>query len=406
MAEILAAVLVSTAIVLSLSLLVLAARRWLVPAGSAAVVVNGRREFAAARGEKLLWALAANGVQLPAACGGRGSCGQCRVVVTSGGGPLLPTESNHLSRRDTAAGARLACMVTVRDDLEVRVPDAALESRRWAGTVRSNRSITTFLREIVIQLPAGESMSSRAGEYVTVEAPPGTTRFADFDLPPAVREAWRRAGLTGLAVTRDAPEVRAYSMANPPQQDDSVTLVVRIATPPASAPQAPPGKVSSWLFGLAAGDDVALAGPFGDFHARDPAAEMVLIGGGAGIAPLRAIILDQLAGRGTRVPISFWYGARNEDEICYRDEFDALAAAHENFSWHVALSDPKIRDGWDGYRGFIHTVVHDHYLAAHPRPEAADYYLCGPPLMASAVVAVLQDVGVEEDHVFFDDFGS
>jgi Na+-transporting NADH:ubiquinone oxidoreductase subunit F len=406
MDAIIAAVLVTSAVILSLSLLVLAARQWLVPAGTASVLVNGRKTLQVSCGDKLLWALAANGVQLPAACGGRGSCGQCRLIVASGGGPMLPTERNHLSRRDAAAGARLACMVTVRRDLEVRVPDSALESRRWAGTVRSSRSITTYLREIVIALPEGESMTSEAGDYVTVEAPPGTTRFDSFDLPPGVREAWSHAGLTGLSVTRAEPTVRAYSMANPPQQSDIVTLVVRIATPPASAPHAPPGKVSSWMFGLRPGDAIALAGPFGEFHARESDSEMVLIGGGAGIAPLRAIILDQLAGRRTARRISFWYGARNEEELCYREEFDGLAERFDNFSWHVALSDRTVDPGWSGYRGFIHTVVHDHYLAGHPRPEAAEYYLCGPPLMASAVVAVLQDLGVEEDHVFFDDFGS
>ena len=232
-------------------------------------------------------------------------------------------------------------MVTVRRDIEVRVPDSALESRLWSGTVRSSRSVTTYLREIVIALPAGEPMTSEAGDYITVEAPPGTTRFDDFDLPPAVREAWSHAGLTGLSATRDQPAVRAYSLANPPQQSDIVTLVVRIAAPPASAPRVPPGKVSSWLFGLRPGDAITLAGPFGEFHARESDNEMVLIGGGAGIAPLRAIIHDQLIGRRTNRPISFWYGARSMDEICYREEFDDLAARFSNFSWHVALSEPR-----------------------------------------------------------------
>lgn len=407
MSEIVIIITISTGIVLLLSCIVLAARRWLVPGGVAEVTVNGQHSYTVSRGEKLLAALASNDILLPAACGGRGSCGQCRVTVLSGGGQILATERSLISRREAAAGERLACMVAVRDDLTIRVPDSLLEVRRLHATVRSNTRITTYLTEVVLEMPAGEKLDFEAGDYVVVEAPPGESRFADFSLPDTTRDEWLQGGLLALSVTREATESRAYSLANPPYEEDIATLVVRIATPPASAPPGtPPGKVSSFLFGLAAGDRVAISGPFGEFHARSGDAEMVLIGGGAGIAPLRAILLDQLVGKQTERRISFWYGARNAREICYADEFDELAARFPNFTWHAALSDRAEEPDWTGLRGFIHAVVRDKYLLQHQAPEDIEYYLCGPPLMSTAVVSMLEDLGVDPANILYDDFGS
>lgn len=398
---------ISTTIVLLLSSIVLLARHFLVPSGTAEITLNGQRSLQVARGEKLLDALAYNNVLLPAACGGRGSCGQCRVTVIAGGGEILPTERNLISRREAASGTRLACMVNVRDNLAIRVADELLEARQSLGRVRSNHNVSTYLKEIVLELPEGKGLGHEAGDYVLIEAPPGKTRFADFAIPEEYREVWQRDGLFALEAEREVAEKRAYSIASAPQEAGTIRLIVRIALPPANASaRTPPGLVSSFLFSLAAGDTVEMSGPFGEFHARDSAAEMVLIGGGAGIAPLRAILQDQLVGQKTARRISLWYGARDKADICLADEFEALAREYENFSWHVALSDRKADPGWSGPRGFIHAVVRDTYLANHPAPEDAEYYLCGPPLMSSAVVAMLEDFGVEADSILFDNFGT
>lgn len=396
-----------TTVVLLLAALVLLARRTLAPAHAVEIVVNERRHLPATTGEKLLWALAARDIHLPAACGGRGSCGQCRVVVTDGGGPFLPTEANHISRRDAAMGMRLACMVTLHEDVGVRLPDALLEARAWRSRVRSNRNLTTYLKELVLELPDGLDLTFAAGDYVLVEAPAQTVAYADLDIDPQYRDEWRRRGLFDLVAHIDVPTTRAYSVASHALERGVLKLVVRIAIPPPDAPAgAPPGKVSSWIFGLAPGDMVSLSGPFGTFHARDSEREMILVGGGAGIAPLRAMVFDQLLVRRTQRRLSLWYGARNMHELCYAEEFEALAARHDNFTYHVALSDPDVDAAWTGPRGFIHRVLLQDYLQDHPAPEEAEYYLCGPPLMSSAVVAMLEDLGVDRDSILHDDFGS
>lgn len=405
MAEILIPVTVATGLVLILSAIVLAARGMLMPRGTATVTVNEHQQFEVRRGERLLWALAGNGVLLPAACGGRGSCGQCRVTVVKGGGPLLPVETALISRRKAAAGARLACMVRVRRDLVVRVPDGILEAQRLEATVEHTRNVTSFLREITLRLPTDAEFAFEAGDYVLVEAPPGETRFEDFDSDLTGQESWRRQNLQQLVVRRSASTVRAYSIGSAPNKSGVLQLIVRIALPPAGS-GAPPGQVSSWLFGLVPGDRVSLSGPFGDFHVRDSEAEMVFVGGGAGIAPLRAMIFDQLQNRASRRRISLWYGARDRQDVCYQDEFDELAARYKNFSWHIALSEPRPESDWSGRRGLIHAVLRDEYIATHESPETLEYYLCGPPLMSSAVLAMLEDYGVAGDQVLFDDFGS
>ena len=407
MQQILIAISVFTAVILALVGIVLIARAWLAPSGIASIQINGQRRIDVALGTKLLWALSGRGIYLPAACGGRGTCGQCKVDVLRGARQLLPTEAVHIKRREAARGTRLACMFTIRDDLDIRVPTAVLDARGWLCTVRSSRSLTTFLKEVVLTLPEGEQIRFEAGEYILLEAPPYALRFADFDIESEYRAEWKRYGLFELKSELDEPALRAYSLADPPMQNKQVKLVVRIATPPHDSPaDTPPGKVSSYIFSLKPGDSVLVSGPFGDFHARETNREMIFIAGGAGIAPMRSIIRDQLLRLETRRKITFWYGARNMRELCYADEFDKLAGQFSNFSWNVALSEPASDSPWTGHRGFIHSVVYDNYLQQHPAPEDAEYYLCGPPLMSAAVMQMLEDLGVERDNILFDDFGA
>lgn len=402
--QILVPVTVFSAVVVALALLVLAARHWLAPSGRVEVLLNGRTRLDVAAGDRLLWALAEQAVYLPAACGGRGTCGQCRVVVERGAEALLPTEVAHIGRRDAARGVRLACMTVVRDALAISVPEDLLAARRWRCRVESNRSITTFLKELVLAMPDGQRIEFEAGDYVLLEATPHRVRFADFDIPAQYRDDWRRYQLMGLESVSAETLVRAYSLANAPSDAGRIVLVVRIATPPPGAPGTPPGVVSSFVFGLRPGDSVAISGPFGTFHARDTEKDMVLIAGGAGIAPIRSLVLDQLE-RSTGRKLGLWYGVRNVKELCYHEELTALAAAHDNFTYMAALSE-RAPDDWPGPTGFIHDVVRARYLAPHPAPEEAEYYLCGPPVMSAAVLQTLDDFGVEPDNIFFDDFGS
>jgi Na+-transporting NADH:ubiquinone oxidoreductase subunit F len=396
-----------TAVVLVLVLIVVGARRLLVPSRQVAILLNGRRTVNVLAGEKLLQTLSEQGIYLPAACGGRGTCGQCKVKVLGEVRSPLPTEAAHLSRTESAAGVRLACLLTVRDELEIRVPDESLDARRWACTVRSNRNISTFMKELVLTVPAGEQLDFEAGEYLLLEAPPHDLDYSDFDIDSEYRSDWQRYQFFDLHSKLTEPAIRAYSLANHPMETRIVTLIVRIATPPYDAqPGTPPGKVSSYIFSLKTGDQVSLSGPFGEFHAQDTDKEMVFIAGGAGIAPMRSIICDQLLRVKTPRKISFWYGARSLPELCYQAEFDQLAAEYENFSWHVALSEPRPNDAWNGNVGFIHTVIYENYLKQHPAPEDAEFYLCGPPLMSTATVQMLEDLGVERDSIFLDDFGS
>ncbi len=399
-------VVVFTGLVLALSLVVVAARARLLSGAPVDVVVNDERHLRAYAGGKLLQVLGDADLRLPSACGGKGTCGQCRVVVESGGGPLLPTETALLSRREARTHVRLACQVPVRDNMSVRVADEVFGVRQWSAVVLSAKNVATFIREIVLALPDDETMDFRAGGYVLVESPPYALSFADIDIGPGFADEWSRQGLFDLSAKSGAPATRAYSMANCPAENEIVMLNVRIALPPPGHPDVPPGIVSSYLFGLKPGDKVRVAGPYGEFFARDTEAEMVFVGGGAGMAPMRSHILDQLERIGTQRRISFWYGARNRDELFYVTEFDRLAARFDNFTWHVALSAARPEDDWDGHTGFIHRVLYEQYLADHPAPEDCEYYLCGPPLMTSAVTGMLIDLGVDREDILMDDFGT
>ena len=394
-----------TTIVLVLVLIILAARSRLVATGQVNIVINDERTIQSPVGTKLLSALASSKLFVASACGGGGTCGQCRVKVMEGGGAILPTETSHINRRQAAAGERLSCQVAVKQDMRIEVPREVFGIKRWTCGVRSNRSVATFIKELVLELPPGEELHFRAGGYIQIEAPPHVVRYADFDVPALFRDDWDRFGLFGLVSTVTEPVMRAYSMANYPEEKGVVMLNVRIATPPPRMPDVPPGKMSSYIFGLKEGDTVTISGPYGEFFAKETDAEMVFIGGGAGMAPMRAHIFDQLSRLQSRRKISFWYGARSRREMFYTEEFDRLAEEHDNFVWHVALSDPLPEDDWTGYTGFIHEVLFENYLKDHPAPEDIEYYLCGPPMMTQAVLRMLADLGVEKENILLDDFG-
>lgn len=396
-----------TAIILSLVLVILAARSKLVSTGAVSVVVNNDRELKIPVGTKLLLGLAEEGILVPSACAGGGSCGQCRVKVLSGGGAILPTETSLINKREAGDHVRLSCQVTVKQNMRVQVPDEVFGVQKFVCEVVSNRSVSTFIKELTLKMPVGEEMEFRAGGYVQIECPPHSLRFAEFDIADRFREEWDRHNLWRYESHVKSSTSRAYSMANFPLEQGIIKLNVRIATPPpGSGDKIPPGIISSFVFGLKPGDQVTVSGPFGDFFARDTDNEMIFIGGGAGMAPMRAHIFDQLKRLHSKRRMSLWYGARSLGEAFYVDEFDALAAEHENFEWHLALSEPLREDNWDGPVGFIHKVLRDDYLAVHPAPEDCEYYICGPPMMNSAVIAMLEDLGVTRDQIMLDDFGS
>jgi len=340
------------------------------------------------------------------ACGGGGTCGQCKVTVIEGGGEILPTELSQISRREARAGVRLSCQVAVKADMKIEVPAEVFDIKRWVCKVRSNDDVATFIKELVLELPPGADLDFRAGGFIQIQCPPHELSYADFDIAEQYRPEWDKRDLWSYRSKVGEDVVRAYSMANCPDEKGIVMLNVRIATPPPWAPEGiPPGKMSSYIYGLKPGDEVTISGPFGEFFAKETSAEMVFIGGGAGMAPMRSHLFDQLSRIGTNRKISYWYGARSLCEMFYADEFDQLARDHKNFKWHVALSDPLPDDEWDGYTGFIHQVLYENYLKTHPAPEDCEYYICGPPLMLQAVLKMLDDLGVEGDNILFDDFG-
>jgi Na+-transporting NADH:ubiquinone oxidoreductase subunit F len=395
-----------TGIVMALVLVILVARARMVPTGEAGITLNDGRRVATPVGRSLLDALSDAGIFLPSACGAAGTCGLCRITILEGGGAPLPTETARLTRAEAARGLRLACQVMVKGDLRVEVPAEAFGVRHWRCRVRSNRAVATLIKELVLELPAGEPMAFRAGAFVQVTCPAFRARFADFDIDPAFRDVWDRLDLWRLEAGTAVPVTRAYSMANHPGETGIVMLDVRIAIPPPGAPPAvPPGIVSSYLFSLKPGDEVAVSGPFGHFFARETDREMVFVGGGAGMAPMRAHIFDQLERAKTGRKITFWYGARSRRELFYAEDFDRLQAAHENFRWVVALSEPQPDDDWRGPSGFIHEVLYETYLKNHPAPEDCEYYLCGPTVMLKAVTTMLDGLGVEPESILFDDFG-
>ncbi|MDG1280447.1 MAG: NADH:ubiquinone reductase (Na(+)-transporting) subunit F [Pseudorhodobacter sp.] len=393
-------------LVLVAASVVLLARAFLVPSGPVTLRINGTQSLSARAGDKLLSALSDSGIAIPSACGGVGTCGQCRVRIGEGRTPPLPTEAAQLSRSALAAGERLACQTVLRGDLALTLPDAMLRAKMWECTVISSRTIAPIIREIVLAPSGDEAFDFTPGAFVQIEAPAYERAFADFEIAPEHRESWVQQGLGVLRAQSAGGVSRAYSIASRAVEDKGhIVLLVRLALPPPGRPELPPGVVSSWLFGLAAGDKLRVTGPFGSFAAQDSPREMVFIGGGVGMAPLRAIITDQLERRKTSRKISFWYGARSRIDLFYEPEFERLQARYPNFRWTAALSDPAEGDDWDGEVGFVHQVALRGALAGHPAPHDCDYYLCGPPLMIRAVLAMLEDLGVDRGRIFNDDFG-
>ena len=406
MLEILYSILIFSGTLIAIGAVILWVIARLVPQGDVHILVNGERDVTTPPGKKLNGALAEAGIFVPSACGGGGTCGQCRVKVLKGGGDLLPTEASLITKREAREGERLACQVTVFQDMEVRVPDDVFGVRKWDCTVRSNRNVATFIKELVLELPPGEEMDFKAGGYVQLECPPHSLKYSDFDIEEEYREDWERFGLFELESHVKEVTTRAYSMASYPEEKDVIILNVRIATPPPDKyGKVPPGIMSSYIFNLKPGDAIVASGPYGEFLARDTDNEMVFIGGGAGMAPMRSHIYDQLKRLHSTRRISFWYGARSLREAFYIEEFDQLAAEHDNFTWHLALSEPQPEDNWTGLTGFIHQVLLDEYLSEHPAPEDCEYYLCGPPMMNTAVIKMLDSLGVPPENIMLDDFG-
>mgnify|MGYP000389147652 FL=1 len=396
-----------TIIVLALVLVILFAKSKLVPSGDITISVNGDPEKAIVTqpGSKLLGALAGAGIFVSSACGGGGSCGQCRVKVKSGGGDILPTELDHITKGEAREGERLACQVAMKTDMEIELDEDIFGVKKWECTVISNNNEATFIKELALAIPEGEEVPFRAGGYIQIEAEPHHVKYADYDIPEEYRGDWDKFNLFRYESIVKEHSIRAYSMASYPEEKGIIKLNVRIATPPPNNPDVAPGVMSSYIWSLKEGDKCTISGPFGEFFAKDTDNEMVFIGGGAGMAPMRSHIFDQLKRLNATRKISFWYGARSMRESFYNDEYDMLAAENENFDWHLALSDPLPEDNWDGMTGFIHNVLYENYLKEHDAPEDCEYYMCGPPMMNSAVIQMLLDLGVERENIFLDDFG-
>ncbi|RKR06378.1 Na+-transporting NADH:ubiquinone oxidoreductase subunit F [Kushneria sinocarnis] len=403
---ILLGVVMFTVIVLGLVVVILAARSRLVSSGDVTIEINDdpNNTLTTQAGGKLLQTLAGNGIFLSSACGGGGSCAQCKCRVLDGGGSILPTEESHFTMGEKKEGWRLSCQVPVKQNMKIQVPEEVFGVKKWECTVVSNDNVATFIKELTLKLPEGEDVAFRAGGYMQLEAPPYDIAFSNFEIPEEYRGDWERFGLFNVRGRTTEPVIRAYSMANYPEERGILKFNIRIATPPPNSDH-PPGLMSTWVFNLKEGDKVTVYGPFGEFFARNTDAEMIFIGGGAGMAPMRSHIFDQLKRLGSERKISFWYGARSMRESFYNDEYDRLAQENANFEWHLALSDPQPEDNWEGPTGFIHNVLYERYLKDHPAPEDCEYYMCGPPMMNASVIRMLTDMGVEPENILLDDFG-
>jgi Na+-transporting NADH:ubiquinone oxidoreductase subunit F len=412
-----------TVIILLLTFGLLIAQKKLVPQGDVKIIVNGDTEnpLIVQPGGSLLSALSNKNMFLPSACGGGGTCAMCKCHVDAGGGDVLPTEMNHLSRKQAAEHLRLACQVKVRGDMEIRVPEEVFGIKKWECEVESNYNVATFIKEFVVKLPPGETLHFESGGYIQVDVPAIECDFKTIDItahprmgkkPDEYRPEWDKFNMWNLKMRNPEPIFRAYSMANHPAEGNRIMLNIRVATPPWDKAakgwmNVNPGICSSFVFTRNPGDKVTISGPYGEFFIKPTKKEMVYIGGGAGMAPLRSHIFHLFHTEKTRDrKVSYWYGGRSSRELFYTEDFTEIEKEFSNFSYHIALSEPLPEDNWDGPKGFIHNVVFENYLKNHPEPEEIEYYLCGPPLMLSAVQKMLSDLGVPEENIAFDDFGS
>ena len=413
-------------VVVTLTIGLMAARAKLVNSGEVTILINDDASAAikVPAGDTLLNTLANQKIFIPSACGGGGTCGVCKVHVHDGGGSILPTEQTHVTRGEEREGCRLSCQVKVKQDMKIEIEPEIFGVRKWTCKVRSNQNVATFIKELILELPAGESVPFRAGGYIQIECPPHVAKYDNFDIEEEYRGDWDKFGMWHFVSTVTEEVTRAYSMANYPEEEGIIMLNVRIASPPWDRKangwmDVPPGIMSSYIFDLKPGDDVVISGPFGEFFAKETDSEMVFVGGGAGMAPMRSHIFDQFRRIHTDRKVSFWYGARSFREAFYIEDFDTIQAENDNFVWHLALSDVIPEDDWDnpdapsrqtlgskeGYTGFIHNILYEHYLKDHPSPEDVEYYMCGPPMMNQSVINMLINLGVEPENIALDDFG-
>ena len=407
-------IIISVVVFLSITLLLVFVLLWakakLVPSGNVKLNVNDEMNADVPIGGTLLNTLQGQNIFLSSACGGSGSCGQCRCRVVEGGGEILPTETGFFSRKEQKEHWRLACQTKVKEDMKVLVPEEVFGVKEWECEVISNRNVSTFIKEFVVKLPEGEVMNFKSGSYAQIKIPKYDIKYSDYVIEEQFRDDWDRFKMWDLTCKNDTETVRAYSMANYPAEGNIITLNVRIATPPMDRAtgtwmNVSPGISSSYIFSLKPGDKVTMSGPYGDFHIQETENEMLYIGGGAGMAPLRAQILHLFNTVKTGRKVSYWYGARSKKEIFYEEDFREIERNFPNFKFHIALSDPQPEDNWDGFVGFIHQVILDNYLSKHEAPEDIEYYMCGPGPMANAVKVMLDNLGVERSSLYFDDFG-
>ncbi len=396
-------------IIMLLVIMLLFARDKLSPKGDVTLHINDR-DVVVSPGSNLLSTLSGNGIFLPSACGGGGTCGMCRCQLMLGGGSILPTETGFFTRKEQQNHWRLGCQVKIREDLTIKLPESVLGIKKWECEVVSNKNVATFIKEFVVKLPEGESLDFEPGGYIQIDVPKYETSFKDFSIEEEYRSDWDKYKMWDLGIKYNEETFRAYSMANYPAEKNLIKLNIRIATPPWEKAKnnfmnVPPGICSSFIFSLKKGDKVMISGPYGDFHIKNTNSEMVYIGGGAGMAPLRSHIFHLFHTLRTKRKVSYWYGARSLREIFYEDEFRAIEKEFPNFKFHIALSEPLPEDKWTGMTGFIHQVLLDNYLGKHEEPEDIEYYFCGPPVMNNAVVKMLDDLGVPQENIAFDDFG-
>ncbi len=412
MTEVISGVGMFTGVVLALVTIILVARSRLVPSGNVRILINDdeSKALSVPAGGKLLNVLADNKVFVSSACGGGGTCAQCKVNIYEGGGDILQTETSHITKREAGEGVRLSCQVNVKQDMKIEVPPEVFSVRKWECEVVSNDNVATFIKEFVVKLPEGETLDFQPGGFIQIEVPPFECDFKDFEgIDERFHPDWDRFNVWDFKLVNTEPVFRAYSMANHPAEGDIIMLNIRIATPPPDREKGgwedvPPGIASSYVFSRKPGDKVTVSGPFGEFFIQETDREMVYIGGGAGMAPLRSHLYHLFHTLKTGRKVSYWYGARNPNEVFYEDHFRKIEEEFPNFTFHIAMSEPRPEDNWDGYVGFIHQVVYDHYLKDHPAPEDVEYYLCGPPLMLQSALGMLDDLGIEEEMIRFDEF--
>jgi Na+-transporting NADH:ubiquinone oxidoreductase subunit F len=396
-----------TVLILLLVILLNFAGNKLLPQGNVQIEINDGKEksITIRPGSTLLSALTGNKIYLPSACGGQGTCAQCKCQIIDGAGTILPTETGHIDRKEAADHWRLACQVKIKQDLKIRIPDEIFNIKKYTCTVISNYNVATFIKELIIELPSDAKMDYRAGGYIQIEVPFYKLKYSDFDIENEYHEDWDKYDLWHYQAVNEEEVIRAYSMASYPAEGNKIMLNVRIASPPPWAPDVPPGIASSYIFNLKPGDSVEVSGPYGEFFTKDSEREMIFIGGGAGMAPMRSHIYDLLKTNKSKRKISFWYGARSLREMFYDEEFKELEKKFPNFSYQVGLSEPLEEDNWEGSVGFIHQILYDNMLKDHDDPTEIEYYMCGPPPMIDAIDKMLYDLGVERDMIAYDKFG-